>query len=296
MTISIIIRTLNEEAHIHGLITAIHEQNIQDKVEIVLVDSGSKDNTINIAQKLGSKIVHITPAEFSFGRSLNYGIKQASGEIIVLISGHCLPQNKDWLQNLIAPLKKEQIHYAYGKQIGGKVNQFSECQLFSKYYPDYNIIPQNNIFCNNANAALSYNIWTKYKFNEELTGLEDMDLAKRLLNDGLKIGYCSNAVVYHYHNESLIQIKRRFEREAIGLQFIMPEIHISVIDCLGYIMSGIFYDCITALKQRRLLKNFIDIMLFRLMQYWGSYKGNQRHRVLSAKQKHLYFYPKGFKT
>ena len=62
-------------------------------------------------------------------------------------------------------------------------------------------------FCNNANAAIDKNIWKKYKFNEDLTGLEDMELAKRFNQDKGCIKYVSESCVFHIHNESSKQTK-----------------------------------------------------------------------------------------
>ena len=82
--------------------------------------------------------------------------------------------------------------------------KFSECRVFEKYFPMQDMVPQTGFFCNNANAAISRQAWQQYGFNEELTGLEDMYLAKRMVDNGLKIGYVSSACVYHIHDESLV--------------------------------------------------------------------------------------------
>ena len=68
-------------------------------------------------------------------------------------------------------------------------------------------MPQNDFFCNNANAALTRDAWELFKFDEELTGLEDMHLAKQLREKGLEIGYVSSAPVYHIHDETWLQTK-----------------------------------------------------------------------------------------
>jgi rhamnosyltransferase len=80
MKISVVIRCYNEEKHIGTLLDKLKEQTVKD-VEIVVVDSGSTDNTINIAGKYTEKILHIDPKDFTFGRSLNIGITASKGEI-----------------------------------------------------------------------------------------------------------------------------------------------------------------------------------------------------------------------
>ncbi len=73
---SIVVRAYNEEKYIGRLLEGIRQQTVKD-VEIILVDSGSTDLTVEIAEKYGAKIVHIPSAEFTFGRSLNFGVQRS---------------------------------------------------------------------------------------------------------------------------------------------------------------------------------------------------------------------------
>jgi len=119
-----------------------------------------------------------------------------------------------------------------------------------------------------------------------------MHLAKKLVEKNYRIAYVADAPVFHIHEESWYQIKNRYEREAIALQKIMPEVHINLFDFVTYYISAIFHDMSEAKNQGLLLKNLKGIIFFRFMQYWGSYKGNHEHRRLSAETKKKYFYPK----
>ena len=291
MIISVIIRTLNESKYLDDLILSIRNQVCDFEVETVIVDSGSTDGTLDIAKKHDCVITHIMRENFSFGRSLNLGCEIAKGDILVFISGHCIPQSFYWLQNLCSPIQAGQVNYSYGKQLGGENTFFSESRIFAKYFPNTSNIPQNDYFCNNANSALSKHSWLKYRFDESVTGLEDMELGQRLFRDGGHIGYVSEAPVYHYHNETWPQVRRRFEREAIALQKIKPNIHISFLDTVRYIALSILHDFIEAKKQKRLKVHLVKIIAYRYNQYIGSFIGNRIHRKLSSKEKEKYFYP-----
>ncbi len=289
---SIVIRTLNEARHLGELLAAIDRQDKgQFTSEVVLVDSGSSDDTLAIAHRHGCIITHITREEFSFGRSLNRGCEVARGEILVLISGHCIPTDDQWLKSLCAPVAERHVDYSYGRQIGGPDSHFSECRIFNKYYPPDSRIPQQGFFCNNANSALARRAWERYRFNEDVTGLEDMELAQRMVREGGRIGYVAEACVYHHHAESWKQVERRFEREALALQGIMPQIHVRRRDAVRYITTSIWLDCRHALRDRVLAKNLLAIALYRFWQYVGSFRGNREHRRLSQAQKDKYFYP-----
>ncbi len=293
MNVSIIIRTYNEEKHLRDLLQSIQNQDCNGiDYEVVIIDSGSTDQTLDIARQFKTRTIHICKDEFSFGRSLNMGCEAASGEILVFISGHCIPASRVWLHELISPLGSNSIVYTYGFQHGNEISRFSECQLFAKNFSARSRIPQDGIYCNNANAALLKEIWHQHRFDEELTGLEDMHLSKRLVGQGYKIGYVAEAPVYHLHHEKWAQIKRRFEREAIALRHIMPEIQISFFDFLHYFFSAVILDMRVAFQQRLFSKKAGEILMYRLMQFWGSYRGNHLHRKLSKQRKEAYFYPR----
>ena len=293
MKASIVIRTYNEAKHLPKLLSKIHSQVASDfSWEVVLVDSGSQDGTLKIAADFGCKITHINKENFSFGRSLNIGCESASGDILVFVSGHCIPVDNFWLSNLLAPIAAGKVGLTYGRQIGDQLSRFSEQRVFAKYFPDLSKIPQEGFFCNNANSAVLAKVWQANPFDEELTGLEDMHLAKRLLNQGIKLGYVAESCVYHLHNETWRQVKKRFERESIALQHIMPEIHINFTDVIRYLSSALAHDFRHAIKDRVLIKNFLDILSYRSAQYLGSYVGNNSHKKLSRKRKESYFYPR----
>lgn len=292
-TCSIVIRTLNEARYLGDVLAAISRQTYPAPCrEVVIVDSGSTDSTLEIAQAHGCRIVHITRAQFSFGRSLNVGCDVALGEYLVFISGHCVPADPDWLWELVIPFRDEEVAVSYGRQIGGPETKFSEHCLFEKYFPasaaDGHQAP---FFCNNANSAFRRTDWAVHRFDETLTGLEDMHLAKARWEQGRKVAYAPRACVYHYHHEKWRQVLRRYEREAIALQRIMPEIHVHWHDALRYFFAGILGDSARALSQREFWRRVGEIFAFRFCQYFGAWRGNHGHRSLSRREKEKYFYP-----
>lgn len=296
MLVSVVIRTYDESRYLGKLLQGLKNQHSEGiRQEVIVVDSGSTDGTLDIADSHGARVVHIAKSEFSFGRSLNRGCAAASGEHLVFVSGHCIPASQRWLADLVAPLRSGQVTLTYGRQIGGPESKFSECQHFAKFFPATSRIPQDGFFCNNANAALPRSAWEQFRFDEEITGLEDLHLARRLTAAGHRIGYVAEAAVYHHHHESWALVRRRFEREAIALQHIIPEIQMTFIDFLSYFSSAVWLDMRALLRERDALprlRHLPEIVLFRLMQFWGSYRGNHEHRQLSQRRKEAYFYPR----
>ncbi len=290
--LSIVIRTLNEAKHLDRLLTAIADQRVPGLGhEVIIVDSGSTDGTLEIAERHGCRILHIRREEFSFGRSLNLGCQAARGDILVITSGHCVPTDAHWLQRLCQPLLDNEAGYSFGRQLGGEDSHFSEQRIFAKYFPEQDCNGQKEFFCNNANAALRYSDWERLRFSEELTGLEDMELAQRLVREGGRVVYVPDAAVYHYHQETWSQIRRRFEREAIALQRIMPQVHVGPFDLARYIATSVVKDWRSAKRAGALGRHAMDILRYRWHQYLGVYNGNHQHRKLSHAEKEKYFFP-----
>ena len=292
MRASIIIRTLNEARHLDDLLVMIGRQRTDGiTIETVIVDSGSTDGTLDIARRHGCRIIRIAKSEFSFGRSLNRGCAHATGDLLVFISGHCVPVGEDWLQTLCQPLADGVASYCYGRQIGDDDSNYSERRIFAKYFPDVSAIPQDGFFCNNANSALLRRVWQDHRFDEGLTGLEDMELAKRLVGRGHRIAYVAEAPVFHHHQESWRQVHRRFEREALALRSIMPELHLSRMDVIFCVARSVLGDWRSATRNGVRSTSRMDMLRYRWNQYAGSYKGNHEHRLLSQQAKQRFFYP-----
>ena len=200
MNCSIVIRAYNEEKYIGRLLEGIKHQTLKD-TEIILVDSGSTDKTVAIAEAYGARVVRIPSEEFTFGRSLNVGIRAAAQEFIVIASAHVYPVYPDWLASLLNPLDDENVALSYGKQRGPDSAKFSEQQIFRQWYSHISKPQKETAFCNNANAAIRKSLWKENPYDETLTGLEDLAWAKWAKEQGYGIAYVAEAEIIHVHNE-----------------------------------------------------------------------------------------------
>jgi rhamnosyltransferase len=292
---SIVIRAFNEEKHIGRLLTGIMHQTV-DEVEIVLVDSGSSDTTVAIASRYPVKIVHIRPEEFTFGRSLNHGIEQTTSEFVVIASAHVYPVFPDWLEKLLKPFDDPRAALVYGKQRGNESTYYSEQQHFAKLFPAESIAVQQHPFCNNANSAVRRSLWLQNPFDEELTGLEDMAWANWAIQQNYILSYAANAEVVHVHSETPRQIYNRYRREAIALRRIKAEERFHIGDFLRLYLSNVMSDGWHALRERVFLREALGILKYRLMQFWGTYRGFSLSKPLSASMKQVFYYPRGFRA
>ena len=289
MNCSIVIRAYNEEKHIGRLLEGIRHQTVKD-VEIVLVDSGSTDSTIAIAESFGTRVIHILSEEFTFGRSLNFGIQAASHERIVVASAHVHPVYPDWLELLLRPFENEKVALAYGKQRGPNSAKFSEQQIFHQWYPDVSKPKQETAFCNNANAAIRKSLWQKNHYDETLTGLEDLAWARWAKDQGYDITYVAEAEVIHIHNETPRGVFNRYRREAMAFKRIYPESHFSVYDFVRLTIMNILSDLWHAARDRVLWKNLASIFWFRFMQFHGTRMGYRESSLLTPQLRETFYY------
>ncbi len=293
LSTSIVIRCYNEEQHIGRLLSGIIQQSVRN-VEIIIVDSGSTDATLSIASRYPVKILSIPSEEFSFGRSLNIGCKDTSFDTIVIVSAHVYPLYKDWLARLLAPLADSNVALVYGRQLSNESTRYSEQQVFAKWYPKESDSHQGNFFCNNANAVIRRSLWEQLPYDEMLTGLEDIDWGRRATRLGYKIAYAADAEVVHVHNESAANIYNRYKREAIAMKRIFPQERFSVWDFAHLCAANIVSDCYNAWHDRVLLNSLPDIVVFRLMQFWGTYRGFTMRGPVTSQLKQRFYYPNGF--
>ncbi len=288
--VSIIIRSYNEEQHIGRLLHGIELQNVTDH-EVILVDSGSTDSTVPIAEKYGVRIVHIPKAEFSFGRALNHGCGVAQGEILLFASAHVYPLRRDWIETIIAPFTDPEVAVSYGRQVGNEITKFSEHEVFNTWFPPVSVPRQSHNFCNNANCAIRRSGWEASRYDEDLTGLEDLAWAKQALKDGGQITYVAEAVIAHVHEETWPRVRNRYRREALALRKIEPGIRFTFVDFVTLTLRNIVSDLRSAAKAGCLRREATGIVLFRFNQFLGTWIGHRQNGEIDAALRNRFYYP-----
>lgn len=186
--------TLNEEKVIEETLNSIINQKNAPKYEIIIVDGGSKDNTLKIAKKYADLIVHEPKQTISAGRQA--GALASSGEIIVNVNADCY-YPKNWLANLIKPFENPHIIGSFGRVIpkDGDFIDFIFANTF--LHPVAYVLSKINLhFVASETMAIKRSAFFRINgFNTELICGEDTDLIKRMKKYG-KIVYTPNAIIY----------------------------------------------------------------------------------------------------
>ena len=194
--VSIIIRTKNEERWISSCLESVYSQTYQN-IEVILVDNYSTDKTVEKAKKFPIKLVKIK--NFTPGRAINKGILASKGDYIACLSGHCIPVNNLWLENLIADLNLKNVAGVYGRQEPlSFTSDVDKRDLLITFGLDKKIQKKDSFF-HNANSAFRRKIWNEIPFDESAPNIEDRLWGERVISSGYNIVYEPNASVFHWH-------------------------------------------------------------------------------------------------
>jgi len=195
--VSIIIRTRNEERWITACLSNVFNQEYKC-FEVILVDNESADKTIEKAKQFKiSKIINCK--DYMPGKALNMGIREAKGDYIVCLSGHCIPVNEKWLGNLLRNFKEPQVAGVYGRQEPMAFTPNADKRDLTLIFGLDRKVQLRDSFFHNANSMIRSEIWKAIPFDETVTNIEDRVWAKKVLQNGYNIIYEPEASVYHYH-------------------------------------------------------------------------------------------------
>lgn len=286
LKISIIILTKNNGGTIGEVLKQVISQQINDAYEIIIVDSGSSDDTIKQISQFSVRSYTIPPDEFGHGRTRNLASEYASGDFLVYLSADAIPANEHWLRNLVSKLHTEDVGATFGRQIPYKDTPSMERFFIQNNYPltakecnslkDFHL----NAFFSNVNSAIKRSLWQKIKFSEDLIISEDYHWAKRVYDTGNRVEYVPDAAVFHSHKYSLIQVfKRYFDSGASFSQMGMR--HRVLRNGLGY-----FFEEMKYIRKENifLLPYAICYDIFKLM---GFFTGRNHNLIPAFIKMHL---------
>jgi rhamnosyltransferase len=219
MRISIIIPTLNASAHMEKFFSMLQAQDIKF-LEIIIIDSSSRDNTVDIAKGFGAKTMVIPRHTFNHSKTRNMAAIEAQGDILVFMTQDALPRDDKLLRNLTTPLKMSDIAATYGRHIPRP--GASPLEIFARQfsYPDIGSIKGiedikqygiKTFRFSNVCSAIKKELFLRVgMFPEGIRANEDMLLAAKLILNGYRVAYVPEAMVIHSHNCSLLQQFRRY--------------------------------------------------------------------------------------
>ncbi len=217
--VSIILLTYNGMPLVEQSIYAVLAQATPWPFEVIIIDSGSIDGTLDLVHKLPVRLVQISPDTFQHGRTRNLGAELAQGEYLVYLVQDAIPSTNSWLTALVAAAEVDGAAGSYCRQIPHRGSHPLIQRAIEQCHPasDQQIIkrlPPTEIYhamtpperfrlamFTDTCSCIRRSIWLNYPF-AELPYAEDIEWADRVLKAGYAIVYEGNTAVYHSHDRS----------------------------------------------------------------------------------------------
>lgn len=217
--ISVVIPVKDGGADLVRCLAAIGRQEIDDEVEVIVVDSGSEDGSVEAARLRGARVHEIPPTDFGHGRTRNLGAGLATGDVLVFTSQDAFAADERWLARLVEPLGRENVAGAYGRQLA-----HDDATPPERYFLDFLYGPSPRLqrlegdgepsfeqtLFSNVSSAIPRSTWEEFPFADDLIMSEDQEWSRRVLRAGYELVYVADAAVHHSHTYSIADAFRRF--------------------------------------------------------------------------------------
>jgi rhamnosyltransferase len=215
INLSVVIRTRNQAKSLRQVLEALAAQQCSFKWEIVVVDHESQDETVELCKQYNARITPIRHEEFTHGRSLNLGVSEARGEVVLICSAHSVPVGSHFLESVVAPFSdpnlaavrciasndKQQLGEWYTTRdvqySSWEEQKIAECEpAWIRDYP--------SATC----CAIRRSTWEQIPYDENLESLHDKLWASQVLSKGFKIRSRSEAIFLHVRTKQYLEAWR----------------------------------------------------------------------------------------
>ena len=270
--ISVLMRSHNDIAYIRQTVEALLNQEIDDTLEIISCDDHSTDGTAEYLAGI-PQLRRISPPAGKYipGKTLNYMVSKAMGDYIVFHNGDAIPQHKEYLKNLISPLKDERTDCVFGNQIARKDAFQVVRKDYERAFGNGSISRKWDRFFSLVSSGFRKNDLLQKPFNETIQYSEDSEWVNRYQ---AKIIYVPGAAVEHSHNYTLKEVKKRFFNEGLADQQ-MGKQSKGLLQTWKSILAETVRDWLYLIKHRA-FNEFFYAPVYRYTQKMSYYRGIKR--------------------
>ncbi len=220
--VSVAILTRNSGGILSRLLDGVSNQETDRSVEIVAVDSGSTDGTVELLESCGARVIKIREEEFDFGRTRDLLYQHTRGEFVANLSQDAVPAHPRWLENLIAPLADSEVAVSCGTSVPDP--ERAEAQFPWERNGYFYFTREMRKFrgaygrgVSFANSAVRRSVWERFRFDPQPLG-EDFQFQMKIHGAGLKAAFPEGAEVLHHHDYDLRGVYGRCRNEGLALR------------------------------------------------------------------------------
>lgn len=225
--VSIVIPTFNAGPGFEELLEKVSAQEGDFECEVVVVDSGSTDATVDLARRYGARVHRIPKSEFSHGGTRNLGISLARGEYVALTVQDAVPLDGQWLAAMVENLERDgRVAAVYSRQVPrpesgvlsrALVNNLAAASLERREqeikdpeeYRALRPVERRRVAAfDNVSSCLRRSVWEESPF-EKTNFAEDLRWGKKAVEAGYKVVYEPRSTVVHSHERGALYDLRR---------------------------------------------------------------------------------------
>jgi rhamnosyltransferase len=193
--LSAVVRCRDEGQGIGPLIDGLRAQTLGNSIEIVVVDSGSRDGTLEEVRRRGIAPIEIPPEAFTYGRALNLGVQAARAAVCVAVSAHARPLDQEWAARMVAAFDDERVACAFGERVGPDLRPLTAPLLQDLAHAEAHPLWGYS----NSSGGFRRELWERRPFDEELAASEDREWAWHWLRQGWLVRLDPALAVHHSH-------------------------------------------------------------------------------------------------
>lgn len=222
--VSVLLLTKNAGRRLEDVLASVFAQRGVD-FEVVAMDSGSTDGTLELLSQHPVEVHRIASDAFSHGGTRNRIAALAKGSLLAFLTQDARPINTSWLASLKAAVDEDpKVAGATGRQVPRPGIRDAEKYFQSYLYPAaprrmvlnsgqrYRIA---DFFFSNANSIIRRSVWREVPFPEHVVMSEDQWWAREVLKQGYQLAYAADATVEHSHDHDPVALfKRNFDSGA----------------------------------------------------------------------------------
>lgn len=235
--VTVAVLTYNGEMYLERILQQILEQRIDGAVEVLVIDSGSTDSTLDIVRRFPTVVLHQIPNdEFGHGKTRNLAAELAHGEFIAYLTHDAIPASHEWLKELLQPFRLDSsIVAVMGKQIPRQscfpLMKYEIRGVFAGFGPDFgtsvfykdDFVQSEGVlnaisFYSDVNSAARRAFLTDTIPYRDVRYAEDQLFGKDLIEAGYRKAYAGRAAVEHSNDLTLNEFRQRIFDETVGLR------------------------------------------------------------------------------
>lgn len=254
-TISVVIPTLNAGFEFRWLLRKLRAQKGIRQLEIVIVDSGSQDQTVAWAKAADCRVIEITPAEFSHSHARNLGASHASSDYLIFMVQDAYPIGEYWAYGMLRYL----LDHAESGLVAASCSEYSrsdsdmmydsminthyrflgchEQDRIGDYQGDEHMALRSRGQLSDVACLISRQLFNRYKYRGDYA--EDLELGIRLIKDGHRVAMLASVKVVHSHNRAAFYYLKRSYVDVVFLVGMFDDFLVPVVESVQGLLLGI---------------------------------------------------------